>query len=73
MDLRLLPTDKYIRKHQRRSNNGHICFSSNGVTFYNQLSEMFTKRQQEIIALCKKEKEELDKIEEKAKKFKGVV
>ena len=47
-----------------------IC--SSGVTFYNQLSEIFEKRRQEITTICKSEKERLQKIVEKAKQIKGI-
>ena len=46
-------------------------FYSAGVTFYNQLSEIFEKRRQEITKICKGEKERLQKIVEKAKQIKG--
>lgn len=48
-----------------------IC--SAGVTFYNQLSEIFEKRRREISTICKSEKERLQKILEKAKQIKGII
>lgn len=41
------------------------------MTFYNQLWQNFSKRQQEILAICKTEKESLEKLEKKAKKREG--
>ncbi|XP_028392948.1 tyrosine-protein phosphatase non-receptor type 23-like [Dendronephthya gigantea] len=43
---------------------------SSGVTFYNQLSEIFEKRRQEIASVCKSEKERLQNIIDKAKQIK---
>ncbi len=52
--------------------NSHVCICSSGVTFYNQLSEIFEKRRQEITTICKSENERLQKIVDKAKQLKGI-